>query len=60
MAKSHRGSGIRDQVKQGRGDCPLCKRTGIKVHYERELNGKKTKVCKQCDAAVKKGTLKVS
>lgn len=60
MAKSHRGSGIRDQVKLGRGACPLCRRTGIKLLYEREMNSKKTKVCKQCDAAIKKGTLKVS
>jgi hypothetical protein len=55
MAKSHRGAGIRDQVRQGRGDCPLCKRTGIKVMYEREVNDKKFMLCKQCEAALKNG-----
>lgn len=55
MAKAHRGAGIRDQVSNGRGSCPLCKRTGIKVMYEREANNKKVVVCKQCEAALKNG-----
>ncbi|MGI6440261.1 MAG: hypothetical protein ACOX0W_08390 [Sphaerochaetaceae bacterium] len=54
MAKAHRGAGIRDQVNNGRGDCPVCKRTGIKVLYEIELDGSKTKVCKQCNASHKR------
>ena len=55
MAKSHRGAGIREEVRQGRGSCPLCKRTGIKVMYEKETNDKKVMLCKQCDAALKNG-----
>jgi hypothetical protein len=40
---------------QGRGTCPVCKRTGIKLMYEHEVNGKKINVCKQCNAAIKHG-----
>lgn len=53
MAKAHRGAGIRDQKSRGRGDCPVCKRTAIKVMYEQSLDGAKTMVCKQCNAALK-------
>lgn len=53
MSKSHRGRGIREVAGRGRGTCPVCKRTGIKVLYEHEVNGKKFKVCKQCRAALK-------
>ncbi len=60
MAKSHRGSGIRDQVKQGRGTCPACKRTGVKLLYEKEINEKKVFICKQCSAALKRGKQKAS
>ncbi|PKL27101.1 MAG: hypothetical protein CVV46_13420 [Spirochaetae bacterium HGW-Spirochaetae-2] len=35
------------------GDCPVCKRTAIKVMYEQSLDGAKTMVCKQCNAALK-------
>ena len=31
MSKAHRGSGIRELVNNGRGTCPICKRSGIKV-----------------------------
>jgi hypothetical protein len=55
MSKSHRGSGIRELESQGRGKCPVCKRTGIKLMYEHEVNGKKINVCKQCNAAIKNG-----
>ncbi len=57
MAKAHRGAGILDQPNKGRGTCPLCKRTGIKLMFERETNGKKVMVCKQCEAALKKGKM---
>lgn len=53
MSKSHRGRGIRETVNRGRGKCPLCKRTGIKVLYEHEAGGKKITICKQCRAALK-------
>ncbi len=60
MAKSNRGTGIRDQVSRARGTCPLCKRTGIKLLREREISEKKLKICKQCDAAKKNSTKKAS
>ncbi|MCK5157384.1 MAG: hypothetical protein KAQ69_13230 [Spirochaetales bacterium] len=57
MAKAHRGAGILDLVKKGRGACPVCKRTGIKLMYEREANEKKIVICKQCEAALKNGKM---
>ncbi len=50
MAKAHRGAGIRELHSNGRGTCPACNRTAIKVMYEQELEGNKVKVCKQCHA----------
>lgn len=44
MSKAHRGKGIRATANRGRGVCPICKRTGIKVVYE--VN--KVFVCKIC------------
>jgi uncharacterized protein YbaR (Trm112 family) len=38
---------------QGRGDCPVCKRTAIKVVYEAQVDGNKAMVCKQCNAKIK-------
>lgn len=55
MSKAHRGSGIRENVSNGRGKCPVCKRTGIKVLYEHEVEGKKIMICKQCRAAINHG-----
>ena len=55
MSKSHRGSGIREMQSQGRGACPICKRTGIKLMYEHEVSEKKIMVCKQCNATIKHG-----
>ncbi|MGH0053034.1 MAG: hypothetical protein ACQ5SW_06575 [Sphaerochaetaceae bacterium] len=53
MSKAHRGSGIRSEVNQGRGECPVCKRTGVKVLYEVTLDGEKANVCKPCNAHLK-------
>ena len=39
MAKNHRGTGIRELAAHGRGTCPICKSTGIKVLYEKEIDG---------------------
>jgi hypothetical protein len=55
MAKNHRGKGIRDQYKHGRGECPVCKRNNVKVLYEHDAGGQKVKTCKVCKAAVKNG-----
>ncbi len=52
MSKAHRGRGIRKLPEQGRGVCPVCKRSRVKVLYEQEINGKKLKICKQCRAAL--------
>ncbi len=51
MSKSHRGKGIRSKPRSGRGTCPLCKRTGVKVVYEREIDKVKLSICKICNAA---------
>jgi RNA polymerase subunit RPABC4/transcription elongation factor Spt4 len=53
MSKAHRGKGIRELAAHGRGTCPVCGATGIKVLYE--AGEQKVKVCKPCRAAVKHG-----
>ena len=55
MAKTHRGKGIRELFARGRGTCPVCGATGIKILYEQEAGGQKVKVCKPCKAAIKRG-----
>jgi RNA polymerase subunit RPABC4/transcription elongation factor Spt4 len=55
MAKPHRGKGIRELFARGRGICPVCGATGIKILYEQEAGGQKIKVCKPCKAAIKHG-----
>jgi hypothetical protein len=55
MSKAHRGRGILDQYKRGRGTCPVCKRTGVKKLYSYEHNGKNIEVCKVCRAAISHG-----
>ena len=55
MSKAHRGFGVREFVKSGRGECPVCKRTGIKILYDFEKDGKKLMICKQCKVAVARG-----
>ena len=53
MSKAHRGKGIKDQFAHGRGECPVCKRTSVKILYEQEAEGKKIKICKTCKSAIK-------
>jgi hypothetical protein len=60
MAKAHRGRGIRELFNRGRGECPVCKRTNVKVLYEQEAGEKKLKICKTCKAAIKHGKKNVS
>ena len=57
MSKAHRGKGLVDTQAKGRGVCPLCKRTGIKTVYEKDFDGKKVSICKQCNTAVGKGKM---
>lgn len=52
MSKAHRGKGISDQPAGGRGTCPVCKRTAVKLLYEVEVEGKKSKICKICKATL--------
>ena len=55
MAKPHRGKGIRELFAHGRGECPVCKRNGVKILYEQDAGDKKVKICKTCKAAIKHG-----
>ncbi len=55
MSKAHRGKGIAKEVSRGRGICPVCKRSGVKLLYEQEIAGEKTKICKICNASIKNG-----
>jgi transcription elongation factor Elf1 len=58
MSKAHRGKGIRELAAHGRGTCPVCGATGIKILYE--AGEQKVKVCKPCKAAVKHGKKSIS
>jgi hypothetical protein len=55
MSKAHRGKGIIEKVNRGRGTCPVCKRTGIKLLYTHEHNGKTLEICKICRASIAHG-----
>ncbi|MDR2518120.1 MAG: hypothetical protein LBD13_01730 [Spirochaetaceae bacterium] len=55
MSKNHRGKGIRPLFSKGRGECPVCKKTNVKILYEQESGETKAKVCKICRAAIKHG-----
>ncbi|MBN2829245.1 MAG: hypothetical protein JXR56_02865 [Candidatus Cloacimonetes bacterium] len=49
MAKNHRGKLLKQTVPgAGRGTCPACGRTGIKVLHEVKAGEKTVKVCKNC------------
>ena len=49
MAKTHRGKGLVRMPSHGRGTCPICKATRVKVLYERTApDGATIKVCKRC------------
>ncbi|MEW5815962.1 MAG: hypothetical protein AB1798_11290 [Spirochaetota bacterium] len=60
MSKNHRGSGLREKLNHGRGKCPLCKRSGIKVVYEHDVKEKKVNICKQCRAALANGKMQAA
>ncbi len=53
MSKAHRGTGIRDEYKHGRGTCPICKKENIKVLYDTTIDDVKVKICKTCNATRK-------
>lgn len=58
MSKAHRGAGIRSMVNHGRGTCPICKRSGIKLMYEHQIGEQKVNICKQCKATVARSAKK--
>ncbi len=59
MSKAHRGKPLKQETPgSGRGNCPICKRSGIKLLYDHEVNDEKLVLCKQCYAAAKSGRLK--
>ena len=58
MSKTNRGSELRETPNHGRGVCPLCKRSGVKVVFEVTSGEKTTQTCKMCKAAVAHGKLK--
>ena len=60
MPKPHRGKELRSKPSRGRGECPVCKRTGVKVLYDQDAGGKKIQICKICKAAIKNGTKNVN
>ena len=49
MSKNHRGKGLKNVPNHGRGTCPVCKRTGIKVIFESKIEENTVKVCKTCN-----------
>ncbi len=73
MAKTHRGSGIRHLYvapngtvheglyNNGRGTCPACKRTGVKVlpDYSVEVGEDSVTVCKRCYTAIGRGKIEL-
>lgn len=52
MSKAHRGSGIRELKRRGRGKCPVTGKTGVKLLYEYELDGEKVMVSKAAKATL--------
>lgn len=52
MSKAHRGKGLHETYNRGRGICPMCNKTGVKVIYEQEISGEKKTVCKICKATL--------
>lgn len=54
MSKNHRGTGLRNLPAHGRGTCPVCKTDNIKLLYEQTVDGQQVKVCKYCNAAIKR------
>ena len=53
MSKAHRGTGVRKEPNHGRGACPVCGRTQVKILYEKDVDGNKVKICKVCSAHMK-------
>ncbi|MEI2283416.1 MULTISPECIES: hypothetical protein [Paenibacillus] len=53
MAKTKRGRVLWSLPSRGRGTCPICKSTRIKLLYtQTKTDGTSLKVCKKCSKAV--------
>jgi hypothetical protein len=51
MGKAHRGKPVRSEhPNAGRGTCPITKKTGVKLLYEHEIDGKKVMISKGAKA----------
>ncbi|QNO16072.1 hypothetical protein HYG86_15500 [Alkalicella caledoniensis] len=48
MAKKNRGKGLWNLESRGRGTCPICKTTRVKVLYDTVTENGTVKVCKKC------------
>ena len=48
MGKANRGAGVRKLPNKGKGTCPKCGTTQIKLLYTGFVAGKEVKVCKRC------------
>lgn len=60
MSKSFRGRNLRELPASGRGLCAQCKREGVKILHEVEIDGVKNKICKICKATNKNKANKAS
>ncbi len=49
MAKTHRGKVMQEVPGRGRGKCPICERTGVKLVFEITKDEQTLKVCKRCN-----------
>ncbi|MGG0821488.1 hypothetical protein ABE099_01325 [Paenibacillus turicensis] len=55
MAKTKRGKGLWNTTSRGRGTCPICLSTRIKLLYSAtNSEGKTVTVCKRCSSATAK------
>ncbi len=52
MSKNHRGKGLKKEPNHGRGICPVCHRTGIKIIFESKIEENTVKVCKTCSKTI--------
>jgi hypothetical protein len=53
MAKANRGKNLKNERPNGaRGTCPITGKTGVKLIYEHEIDGKKVMISKDAKAAM--------
>ena len=53
MSKAHRGKPLKEETpNSGRGKCPVTGRSGVKLLYEQEIEGKKVMVSKMGKATI--------